>query len=143
MSIMLKYKINWAIIEPNSDPCANRWFVIKKKDKSKLRFIQDVRPANSITIQNADIPFAADKLAKSIWIMYLQYFGSIFRIKSDTSSTKGIVKALYQFIPEKVLVFVDDIVIKESKVQNAMEVKPGVQKYVNDQYKTSMLFCKF
>ena len=57
-------KARMRIIEPCFSPYTNRWFTIKKKDGS-LRFIQDLQPANSITIRNMAIGLVVDAFAEA------------------------------------------------------------------------------
>ena len=39
------------ILEPSIAPYSNRWFTVPKKSGA-LRFIQDMQPANKVTIRN-------------------------------------------------------------------------------------------
>ncbi|KAL3702292.1 hypothetical protein R1sor_020314 [Riccia sorocarpa] len=48
---LLKEKMRMGILEPSMAPYSSRWFTILKKNGS-LRFIQDLQPANSVTIRN-------------------------------------------------------------------------------------------
>ncbi|KAL3695501.1 hypothetical protein R1sor_009577 [Riccia sorocarpa] len=48
---LLKEKVRMGILEPSMAPYSNRWFTVPKKSGA-LRFIQDLQPANSITIRN-------------------------------------------------------------------------------------------
>ncbi|KAL3689956.1 hypothetical protein R1sor_016265 [Riccia sorocarpa] len=48
---LLKEKMRIGILEPSMAPYSSRWFIVPKKNGS-LRFIQDLQPANSVTIRN-------------------------------------------------------------------------------------------
>ncbi|KAL3687707.1 hypothetical protein R1sor_014016 [Riccia sorocarpa] len=48
---LLKEKMRMGILEPSMAPYSSRWFTVPKKNGS-LRFIQDLQPANSVTIRN-------------------------------------------------------------------------------------------
>ncbi|KAL3694614.1 hypothetical protein R1sor_008265 [Riccia sorocarpa] len=48
---LLKEKMQMGILEPSMVPYSSRWFTVPKKNGS-LRFIQDLQPANSVTIRN-------------------------------------------------------------------------------------------
>ncbi|KAL3685686.1 hypothetical protein R1sor_003708 [Riccia sorocarpa] len=48
---LLKEKMQMGILEPSMAPYSSRWFTVPKKNGS-LRFIQDLQPANSVTIRN-------------------------------------------------------------------------------------------
>ncbi|KAL3694555.1 hypothetical protein R1sor_008206 [Riccia sorocarpa] len=48
---LLKEKMRMGILEPSMAPYSSRWFTVPKKSGA-LRFIQDLQPANSVTIRN-------------------------------------------------------------------------------------------
>ncbi|KAL3680762.1 hypothetical protein R1sor_023718 [Riccia sorocarpa] len=48
---LLKEKMQMGILEPSMAPYSSRWFTVPKKNGS-LHFIQDLQPANSVTIRN-------------------------------------------------------------------------------------------
>ncbi|KAL3684474.1 hypothetical protein R1sor_002496 [Riccia sorocarpa] len=48
---LLKEKMRMGILEPSMAPYSSRWFTVPKKNGS-LHFIQDLQPANSVTIRN-------------------------------------------------------------------------------------------
>ncbi|KAL3686293.1 hypothetical protein R1sor_008867 [Riccia sorocarpa] len=48
---LLKEKMQMGILEPSMAPYSSMWFTVPKKNGS-LRFIQDLQPANSVTIRN-------------------------------------------------------------------------------------------
>ncbi|KAL3676831.1 hypothetical protein R1sor_026779 [Riccia sorocarpa] len=48
---LLKEKVRMGILEPSMAPYSSRWFTVPKKSGA-LRFIQDLQPANSVTIRN-------------------------------------------------------------------------------------------
>ncbi|KAL3676446.1 hypothetical protein R1sor_026394 [Riccia sorocarpa] len=48
---LLKDKVRMGILEPSMAPYSSRWFTVPKKSGA-LRFIQDLQPANSVTIRN-------------------------------------------------------------------------------------------
>ncbi|OMJ23112.1 Enzymatic polyprotein [Smittium culicis] len=52
------------ILELSNGSYANRWFCFKKKDGVNLRFIQDVRPANAVTVRNAGDPPKVDAFSE-------------------------------------------------------------------------------
>jgi hypothetical protein len=48
---LLKEKMQMGILEPSMAPYSNRCFTVPKKSGA-LRFIQDMQPANRVTIRN-------------------------------------------------------------------------------------------
>ncbi|KAL3682400.1 hypothetical protein R1sor_000422 [Riccia sorocarpa] len=56
---LLKEKMRMGILEPSMAPYSSRWFTVPKKNGS-LRFIQDLQPANSVTIRNVGTGFVID-----------------------------------------------------------------------------------
>ncbi|OMJ17192.1 hypothetical protein AYI69_g7519, partial [Smittium culicis] len=62
---MIKSKVDSGILEPGTSAYANRWFTIKKKDGETLRFIQDMQPANAVTIKDGGLPPITEDFADS------------------------------------------------------------------------------
>ncbi|OMJ15754.1 Retrovirus-related Pol polyprotein from transposon [Smittium culicis] len=60
----IKNKISLGILEPTNGPYSNPWSMIRKKDTTKMRFIQDVREANKVTIRNAGVPPVIDEFSE-------------------------------------------------------------------------------
>jgi hypothetical protein len=60
---LLKEKMQMGILEPSMAPYSNRWFTIPKKSGA-LRFIQDMQPANRVTIRNKGSGPIVDEVAK-------------------------------------------------------------------------------
>ena len=48
---LLKEKMQMGILETSMAPYSNRWFTVPKKSRA-LKFIQDMQPANRVTIRN-------------------------------------------------------------------------------------------
>ncbi|KAL3700688.1 hypothetical protein R1sor_018710 [Riccia sorocarpa] len=59
---LLKEKVRMGILEPSMAPYSSRWFTIPKKSGA-LRFIQDLQPANSVTIRNLGMGPIVDEVA--------------------------------------------------------------------------------
>ncbi len=51
---LLRKRIASNVLEPGIGPYSNRWFTVPKKD-GNLRFIQDLQPANKVTVQNTGV----------------------------------------------------------------------------------------
>ena len=51
---LLQRRIRNRVLEPGYGPYASRWFTVPKKD-GRLRFIQDLQPANRVIIRNTSI----------------------------------------------------------------------------------------
>ena len=60
---LLKAKIEAGVLEKGYGPYANRWFCIKKKN-GKLQLIQDLQPANQVTIRDLNMPPDVDGFAE-------------------------------------------------------------------------------
>ena len=77
---LLKEKMQMGILEPSMAPYSNRWFTVPKKSGA-LRFIQDMQPANKVTIRNKGSGPIVDEVAEafaghatySIGDLYLGY----------------------------------------------------------------------
>jgi hypothetical protein len=61
---LLKEKIRMGILEPSMAPYSNRWFTVPKKSGA-LRFIQDMQPANKVTIRNKGSGPIVDEVAEA------------------------------------------------------------------------------
>ena len=61
---MLKEKRKMGILEPSMAPYSNRWFTVPKKSGA-LRFIQDMQPANRVTIRNKGSGPIVDEVAEA------------------------------------------------------------------------------
>ncbi|KAL3681576.1 hypothetical protein R1sor_024532 [Riccia sorocarpa] len=59
---LLKEKMRMGILEPSMAPYSSRWFTVPKKSGG-LRFIQDLQPANSVTIRNLGTGPIVDEVA--------------------------------------------------------------------------------
>ncbi|OMJ14904.1 hypothetical protein AYI69_g8395 [Smittium culicis] len=57
---LIKSKIQAGILGSSNGSYSNRWFCFKKNYGSSLRFIQDVRPANAVTVRNSGGPPVID-----------------------------------------------------------------------------------
>ena len=51
---LLRRRLATRVLEPSSGPYACRWFTVPKKD-NKLRFIQDLQPANQVVIRHSGV----------------------------------------------------------------------------------------
>jgi hypothetical protein len=61
---LLKEKIQMGILKPSMAPYSNRWFTVPKKFGA-LRFIEDMQPANRITIRNKGSGPIVDEVAEA------------------------------------------------------------------------------
>ena len=61
---LLKEKMQMGILEPSMAPYSNRWFTVPKKS-GDLRFIQDMQPANKMTIRNKGSGPIVDEVAEA------------------------------------------------------------------------------
>ena len=61
---LLKEKVRIGILEPSMAPYSNRWSTISKKSGA-LRFIQDMQPANKVTIRNKGSGPIVDEVAEA------------------------------------------------------------------------------
>ena len=61
---LLKEKVRMGILEPSMTPYSNRWFTVPKKFGA-LRFIQDMQPANKVTIRNKGSGPIVDEVAEA------------------------------------------------------------------------------
>ena len=61
---LLKEKVRMGILEPSMAPYSNRWFTVPKKSGA-LRFIQDMQPANKVTIRNKGSGPNVDEVAEA------------------------------------------------------------------------------
>ncbi|KAL3676426.1 hypothetical protein R1sor_026374 [Riccia sorocarpa] len=59
---LLKEKMAMGILESSMAPYSSRWFTVPKKTGA-LRFIQDLQPANSVTIRNVGTGPIVDEIA--------------------------------------------------------------------------------
>ncbi|OMJ17406.1 Retrovirus-related Pol polyprotein from transposon, partial [Smittium culicis] len=74
IKLIIKNKINQGILDPGKRSYGNIWFCIKKESE-KLRFIQDVRPVNEVTIKNTSVSpiteeFSEDFVGRSIYTTF-------------------------------------------------------------------------
>ena len=60
---LLKAKIDAGILEKGYGPYSSRWFCVQKKN-GKLRLIQDLQPANQVTIRDLNVPPDVDGFAE-------------------------------------------------------------------------------
>ncbi|KAL3676472.1 hypothetical protein R1sor_026420 [Riccia sorocarpa] len=58
---LLKEKVRMGILEPSMAPYSSRWFSVLKKSGA-LRFIQDLQPANRVTIRNVGTGPVVDEI---------------------------------------------------------------------------------
>ena len=61
---LLKEKMKMGILESSMAPYSNRWFTVPKKSGA-LRFIQDMQPANRVTIRNKGSGPIIDEVAEA------------------------------------------------------------------------------
>lgn len=61
---LLKEKVRMGILEPSIAPYSSRWFTVTKKSGA-LRFIQDMQPANRVTIRNMGCGPIVDEVAEA------------------------------------------------------------------------------
>jgi hypothetical protein len=61
---LLKEKLQMGILEPSMAPYSNHWFTVPKKSGA-LRFIQDMQPANKVTIRNKGSGPIVDEVAEA------------------------------------------------------------------------------
>ncbi|KAL2631884.1 hypothetical protein R1flu_016570 [Riccia fluitans] len=61
---LLKEKIDMGISEPLIGTYLNRWFTMSKKSRA-LRFIQDMQPANMMTIRNMGLGPMVDEFVEA------------------------------------------------------------------------------
>ncbi len=61
---LLKEKMHMGILEPSMAPYSNRWFTVPKKSGA-LRFIQDMQPANQVSIRNKGSGPIVDEVAEA------------------------------------------------------------------------------
>ena len=61
---LLKEKIEMGILELSSAPYSTLWFTMPKKN-GMMRFIQDMKPVNKVTIRNAGVGPTIDEFAEA------------------------------------------------------------------------------
>jgi hypothetical protein len=74
---MLKEKIKVGILEPSMGPYSSRWFTVPKKSGA-LRFIQDLQPANKVTIRNMGSGPIVDDVAEAFAGCAIYSIGDLF-----------------------------------------------------------------
>jgi hypothetical protein len=74
---LLKEKIQMGILEPSMAPYSNRWFTVPKKSGA-LRFIQDMQPANKVTIRNKGSGPAVDEVAEAFAGQAIYSIGDLY-----------------------------------------------------------------
>ena len=157
------------ILEPSMAPYSNRWFTVPKKSGA-LQFIQDMQPANKVTIRNKGSGPNVDEVAEafaghaiySIGDLYSGYdqFQLAFESRDLTTmkTPLGLVRMctlpqgatnsvahmqnamnqiLKDFVPEKIIPFVDDIPIKgcEEAKRDSTVQDNGCRAFVNEHIK--------
>jgi hypothetical protein len=65
------------ILEPSMAPYSNRWFTIPKKSGA-LRFIQDIQPANRVTIRNKGSGPIIDEVAEAFAGHAIYFIGDLY-----------------------------------------------------------------
>ncbi|KAL2624278.1 hypothetical protein R1flu_008523 [Riccia fluitans] len=74
---LLKEKIEMEILEPSIGPYSNRWFIVPKKSGA-LRFIQDMQPANKVTIRNMGSGLVVDEFAEAFARRAIYSMGDLY-----------------------------------------------------------------
>jgi hypothetical protein len=74
---LLKEKMQIEILEPSMAPYSNRWFTVPKKSRA-LRFIQDMQPANRITIRNKGSRPIVDEVAEAFVGQAIYSIGDLY-----------------------------------------------------------------
>lgn len=74
---LLKEKIQMGILEPSMAPYSNRWFTVPKKSGA-LRFIQDMQPANKVTIRNKGSGPIVDEVAEAFAGQAIYSIGDLY-----------------------------------------------------------------
>ena len=74
---LLKEKMQMGILEPSMAPYSNRWFTVPKKSGA-LRFIQDMQPANRVTIRNKGSGPIVDEVAEAFAGQAIYYIGDLY-----------------------------------------------------------------
>ncbi|OMJ15154.1 Retrovirus-related Pol polyprotein from transposon, partial [Smittium culicis] len=162
---LIKSKMEQGVLEPGRGSYSNRWFCINKKNSNKLRFIQDVRPVNEVTIKNASVPpvaeeFAEDFAGRPIYSTFDLISGyDQVQISEDSRDLFGLqtplgllrmtrlpmgwsnsvqefqrimYKIFFEFIPEKMGLFIDDGCIKGSRNKDLGQDILGVRNFVKE-----------
>ncbi|KAL3688737.1 hypothetical protein R1sor_015046 [Riccia sorocarpa] len=116
---LLKEKMRMGILEPSMAPYSSRWFTVPKKNGS-LRFIQDLQPANSVTIRNVGTGPMIDDVVDE------------FAGRAIYSNVMH--KVLREFVPEITIPFLDDIPMKGCAAEKKDETLDdnGCRKFVSD-----------
>lgn len=74
---LLKEKVRMGILEPSIAPYSSRWFTVTKKSGA-LRFIQDMQPANRVTIRNMGSGPIVDEVAEAFAGCAIYSSGDLF-----------------------------------------------------------------
>ena len=74
---LLKEKMQMGILEPSMAPYSNRWFTVPKKSGA-LRFIQDMQPANRVTIRNKGSGPIVDEVAEAFAGQAIYSIGDLY-----------------------------------------------------------------
>ncbi|KAL3686531.1 hypothetical protein R1sor_009105 [Riccia sorocarpa] len=74
---LLKEKVRMGILEPSMAPYSSRWFIVQKKSGA-LCFIQDLQPANRVTIRNVGIGHVVDEIVDEIAGRAIYSIGDLF-----------------------------------------------------------------
>jgi hypothetical protein len=74
---LLKEKMEMGILEPSMAPYSNRWFTVPKKSGA-LRFIQDMQPANRVTIKNKGSGPIVDEVAEAFAGQAIYSIGELY-----------------------------------------------------------------
>ena len=74
---LLKEKLQMGILEPSITPYSNRWFTVPKKSGA-LKFIQDMQPANKVTIRNKGSSPIVDEIAKAFARYAIYSIGDLY-----------------------------------------------------------------
>jgi hypothetical protein len=61
---IMKEKFMNGILEPSQGPYHSCYFLVTKKESGKWRFINDVRPLNTVTIKDSALPPSVDEFLK-------------------------------------------------------------------------------
>ncbi|KAL3702497.1 hypothetical protein R1sor_020519 [Riccia sorocarpa] len=74
---LLKEKVRMGILEPSMAPYSSRWFTVPKKSGA-LRFIQDLQPANRVTIRNVGTGPVVDEIVDDFAGKAIYSIGDLF-----------------------------------------------------------------
>ncbi|KAL3695982.1 hypothetical protein R1sor_010058 [Riccia sorocarpa] len=129
---LLKERTRMRILEPSIGPYSNRWFTVPKKSGA-LRFIKDMQPANRVTIRNMGSGPVIDEFAEAFAGRAIYSMGDLYS-EYDQFQLNAMNKVLRDFIPEKTMPFLDDILIKGCVVEEKDETldENGCRRFVVD-----------